>query len=597
MNIVEFALKMKDMFSPDLKRFGETSRRTFDTAITQTRKLESENVRLGQSYDTLKAKASGFGSFFSTLKGMAATAGIGFGFYQIGTMMGQGVERAHGLHVAEAQLKNTMQNMGNYSDAGFEKVIADSKSMAKGINYSTADIVSLQSQLRMLGNIGDKEMSRLTMASADMSAKFGLGLEESGNAIAKAVNNPEMLRRLGMQLKIDPHVQEHLQNLAKHGHEAQARLELLNIIERKVGGAAKVAFDADPLARYNKVVGSIKMELGEFAITMQKYIGPVLEFAGKKFKELFGFVKMLWGEFKKGNPWLVAIAGVFVSITAAIVAYNTVMLIAAGITGLVNVWKNIMIAYEIVVWSVKNATTFWAGAQFLLNTALTLNPVGVVIAAIVALIAIIALVIYKVDGWGKTWHNLIEFMKLATQGFVLFFQLQWLAWKNLFLSGLEEIEKGWYKLQGLWNSKSANSALEYIKNERNARIEEMKGLTKEAGKVANQMSTMTIWELKSNDKKPLDLIKKFKGALGIQDANSGLIGNNRNNNNVIGGSSTSNEKSITSGGPKIINISVGKFLDSINIHANTITESTNEMEQKILEMFSRVLAQGAPTAQ
>lgn len=597
MNIVEFALKMKDMFSPDLKKFGETSRRTFDNTVVQTRKLESENKRLGQSYDTLKAKASGFGSFIGTLKGMAATAGIGFGFYQIGSMMSQGVERAHGLHVAEAQLKNTMQNMGNYSATGFEKVVSDSKSMAKGINYSTADIISLQSQLRMLGNIGDKEMSRLTMASADMATKFGFGLEESGNAIAKAVNNPEMLRRLGMQLKIDPHVQEHLQNLAKHGHEAQARLELLNIIEQKVGGAAKAAFDADPLARYNKVIGSIKMELGEFAIKIQSLLAPMLEGASKRFKELFGFVKLVWTEFKNGNPWLVNTAIAIGLITSAIIGYKLAIIGLAITSSIITGLRTALVAYEIVVWTVRNATSLWAAAQFLLDTALTLNPVGLVVAGIVALIAAIAIVIYKVDGWGKTWHNLIEFMKLATQGFVLFFQLQWLAWKNLFLSGLEEIEKGWYKLKSLWDKDSAASGLASIEKQRNTRAAELAKLAGKANEVANQMSTMRVWELKVNDKKPSDIVKSIKNGLGIQDTNSGLIGNNRNNNNTIGGSSSANEKSIASGGPKIINISVSKFLDSINIHANTITDSTNEMEQKILEMFSRVLAQGATTTQ
>jgi hypothetical protein len=43
-----------------------------------------------------------------------------------------------------------------------------------------------------------------------------------------------------MQLKIDPQIQEHLQNLAKHGKEAQARLELLTIVENKLAVLQKL---------------------------------------------------------------------------------------------------------------------------------------------------------------------------------------------------------------------------------------------------------------------------------------------------------------------------------------------------------------------
>lgn len=44
--------------------------------------------------------------------------------------------------------------------------------------------------------------------------------------------------------------------------------------------------------------------------------------------------------------------------------------------------------------------------------------------------------------------------------------------------------------------------------------------------------------------------------------------------------------------PKSVNISIGKFLDSINLTTASLPESTAEVEKTVLNMFNRVLAQG-----
>ena len=50
---------------------------------------------------------------------------------------------------------------------------------------------------------------------------------------------------------------------------------------------------------------------------------------------------------------------------------------------------------------------------------------------------------------------------------------------------------------------------------------------------------------------------------------------------------------ITSGGPRVINIKIGKFLDNININVNKLDESTQEIEAKVEDIFLRVLNSGA----
>lgn len=54
-----------------------------------------------------------------------------------------------------------------------------------------------------------------------------------------------------------------------------------------------------------------------------------------------------------------------------------------------------------------------------------------------------------------------------------------------------------------------------------------------------------------------------------------------------------NESTISGGGQKIVNISVSKFLDNINISTMSMQEGVADVERIFLEMFSRVVTQGA----
>lgn len=56
------------------------------------------------------------------------------------------------------------------------------------------------------------------------------------------------------------------------------------------------------------------------------------------------------------------------------------------------------------------------------------------------------------------------------------------------------------------------------------------------------------------------------------------------------------ESTIAGGGQKIINISVSKFFDNIIINPETIQDGLEELEERVSELFARVLAQGAANA-
>jgi uncharacterized membrane protein YgcG len=542
-NTVEYILKLTDNATAAMKKIGAQSNALKDTI------------------NATGAAASGLGNVLKAV-------GIGFSMFQIVGMMKEGAEKAKALHQAEAQLANTMKNMGTYSREAYEKATKSAADMSKSVLYSRSEIIELQSQLRMVGNIGENEMQRLTMASADMATKFGTGITEAGSAIAKAVNNPEMMRRLAMQLKIDPNTVDTIQKIAKAGNEARARLMLMDIVEQKVGGAALAAFNADPLAQYNKAVGSIKMQLGEVAIKMQTTLAPLMLALAELVKKAVVFFSDTFGKFfnllREGNPILSAVVVAVGALAAAI-----------GIASL--------------------AVQIWTGVQWLLNLSLWSNPIGLVILAIIALIAIIAYVVYATEGWGKTWDNMMNWMKLGIELFKEKISLVWMEIKDTFISGFEVIEEGWYKLKKLWSKDSANAALSKLAQERNERAREMSAAKDKVDGLQKQMSDMTVWEVKGNGKSLGSLMGELKNKVGLgsnsqlQQYSGGGIGGGGSGGSGGGSGSKSNE-SISTGGARssTINITIKSMIENLVFQGGT-KENQQEVERNMAEAMYRVL--------
>lgn len=358
-------------------------------------KLESTMHNLGQRVAHV---AEAFGISFAIFKGIE--------------FVHQGIEQMERLHQAEAQLQNTMENMGTFSQEAFEKMIGGAKDLSKNIIFNTNDIVELQSQLGLVGNISQSEMNRMTAVSADVATKLGMGLTEAGNLLAKAVNAPEMARRLGMALKIDPAVMAHVQALAKHGKEAEARMELLAIAESKVGGAAKAAFDADPLSRYNKIMYEIKEDVGNLATKFLKFLTPALEWVMKEFKKL--------GQWIKEHKDLLQALAIGVGVAAA----------AWGV-------------YELVINASTIATAIMTSAQAALNAVMAASPITWIL---VGLAAIVTAVVYCYEHFAKfravlmgVWGTIKEFGRIVAD----IFMGLWHIIHGVFTFSLTEIKQGW----------------------------------------------------------------------------------------------------------------------------------------------------------
>ena len=318
---LEYILSLKDQMSARLATIGinsQEARTRFDALTRQTRQSQQTMTNFGGSLGALREKLNLLRSerdwiptsqmqavqlYTSEIKKLEgeiqklegteekASKGItAFGvaagqmIAQVGMRVvsmvtdtvKQGVEKAEAFHQAEAQLRNTMQNRGTYSTENFEKAIAGAQQLSQHVKASAADIINMQAQIRMVGSASDDMVNKMSQAALDLSAKKGFDPTEAASMIAKAVNDPDSLMRLNKTLLIDPAIIEKIQDLSKAGHTAQAQMALLGAVEKQVGGAAEAAFNADPMAAFQKAMSGLQRTLGNVVIDLETKLGPAL---------------------------------------------------------------------------------------------------------------------------------------------------------------------------------------------------------------------------------------------------------------------------------------------------------------------------------
>jgi hypothetical protein len=567
MNNLEFILKLNDQFSTALKSAGVLS-------DSEAQRIADNMLKVGSQADKGFNKASssatkfgedvkhvenGMTEFGNKVENILQRVGIYFGIYAIAGYVKEATAEAQKLNTAQAQLANTLKDSGKYTTEGFKAIIKSSSEMSEHILYSKGEVIGLQSQLRLVGNISETTMKRMVTASADMAAKFGTSLGEAGNSLAKAINNPEMMRRLGMQLKIDPAIQQHIQDLAKHGKEAQAQLELLNIVEHKVGGAAAAAFNADPLAKFHKTMENIQLRIGAVAIVLETKLAAAFNAVTDAIKDVINWMEQ----------------------------HKTLMIIVGSVVGVVT--AAIMLQYT-WIGLVAGATKVWAAVQWVLNTSMLANPITWIIAAIIALIAVIGYVIYATKGWGQQWKDVVGFIKESWASFKDYFMLAWLDVQNSFMAGIELIEKGWYYLKSLWDKDGAAAGLAKINDEQNKRAD---AIAKQKGVLNSDLKAAEShlkWDLSWDSSKSVsgaigDLKKKF--GFGASTPGQDSAGAGDGGNMPTAGSDTAG--AINSGGQKTISINIKSFIEHFELSSVNVKEGVGELENMMKELFLRVV--------
>ena len=178
--------------------------------------------------------------------------------------------------------------------------------------------------------------------------------------------------------------------------------------------ATKKTMDDIKNTKYDDL-GSSLQQLGR--MFKDEILTPIAEHIVPKLQE---FVTYAIDNFSKIKQTVLDVVGVFNAWSPAIAAVATA-LAGIGIIGLVNNLSAIGTAMVTAITSTK----LWAAAQWLLNTAMSANPIGLIITAIAALVAAFVILWNKSDAfrefWINLWNNIVSFISTTVQKIRNFF--------------------------------------------------------------------------------------------------------------------------------------------------------------------------------
>lgn len=236
------------------------------------------------------------------------------------------------------------------------------------IDLGFADDAAAAGLETLLRTTGDLDQSQKLLAlSADVARTKGIGLAEASGILAKAsMGNAKAFKEMGIELDT---------TLPKSKAIAKAMDEL----NAKVGTQAENATKTFAVQmqivreRFNDTAES----LGTILLPMIK---DLLETMNRGIK----FIQNHATAFK-------ILGGIFLTVTVALAAYNATIKVQMALTK----------AWSVITAVQKTATALLTGQQIALNTAMKLNPIGLIVSAAVLLIAALGLLWNKSETFRK----------------------------------------------------------------------------------------------------------------------------------------------------------------------------------------------------
>lgn len=316
---------------------------------------------------------------------------------------------------------------------------------------------------------------------------------------------------------------------------------------------------------------NLQDNLSEIAINFyDKILAPILKPTLDVLNLIINKVSWFFTELNKGNTTITIITGLIVGLTAGLLAYN------------------------VVVNAVKWATALWEGVQWAMNVALSANPIGAVIALIVALVGVIAFVVMKTNGWKVSWQGAMTGMRNGVSWFTEMATLKFLQMVNFFEQGIDKVLIAWYKFKdkvGLGDSDENQKAIAKINadmEQRKKAIEEGKKKVEQYAKASKEGFNQISLKWDKNTKLS-DGTAKIKDKLGINNklennANNGLPQTNTHTNNG------KTSEAIVNGGTRStnVNISFKNLIENMRFEGG-FEENASNMEQQVAEALFRVL--------
>jgi hypothetical protein len=331
-------------------------------------------------------------SKLGSIKGIAEGLSVALaGLYSIDKLMefaSESVDAYNQMRQAGAQLEATLTSTGGAIGLTREELEGIAESLAKTTLYSKDATIGMEGVLATFTQVRGEIAEKAIPAIQDLSTKMHQDLQSSAVQVGKALNDPirgiTALRRVGVSFT---QAQEDvIKKLVETGHVAEAQGMILKELNTEFGGSSKAARDAaPPMERLKNRIEEIKESVGGWIVQLQEKLAPIMI-------KIIELTERTVGWINQHREVSKAILLAVIAVTAAMTSYAVV---AAAATA----------------------------QQWLLNIAMDANPIGAVIAAVVALTAA---VIYA-------YNNFEEFRAVLSGLWAdinLYMKYWWAAAKN-----------------------------------------------------------------------------------------------------------------------------------------------------------------------
>ena len=298
----------------------------------------------------------------ASAKSMLGTLGVGFAIFQGAAFVKSGVEAMHDLEQSIAQVKAGLESTKGVAGLTFKDVEESAKGLAKALPYSRKEILDMQAQLLTFPAITKDVFTQSSQAILDMASRTHRGTNELAIMLGKALQDPTRgitaMRRIGVNF--NDQQTEMVKSMVATNRMGEAQKLILQELSLEFAGSAKAAADADPLFQYNKIMGSIKLEVGAAAMALLHELTPSLVTFANALKSSIEFIK----QHKDG---LIAMG------KALVAAYTSMKLLSVG---------------EAIYKALARAALTSSGAFETLGIAIgkSLGPIGLAAVAIGALV-------------------------------------------------------------------------------------------------------------------------------------------------------------------------------------------------------------------
>lgn len=400
---------------------------TFDSkgvtrAISDFKKLDGAGQRTQFALGSLNKGAGALGAQMA--KFGAITAGV------VGVVGGTLVRAAYESQKVMKQTEAIIAATGGAAGLTAKEVsdLAETLSNKTGIDdeaiQTSMNLLLTFKQVRNEVGKGNDIFNRASMAALDLGNVFG-STDGAAKMLGKALSDPvkgiNALARAGVNFSQQQ--KDQIKTLVASGKSLEAQKIILAEVESQVGGTAAASMTA--FDRMKVAIGNAAEDLGTLLLpyiekfsqyVIDNVVPIVSEFSDIVGKQGLGAgIQFLADGFFNATANMGAFGNVVLAVTAAMVALRLVMLAATV-------------------------------AQTLFNVALFANPIGIVVAAVIAFgVALVALAIkFKIvrDVFKKTWNAIVGFLQTYINialGIYEFFL-------NKFISGVNIIIRAWNKI-------------------------------------------------------------------------------------------------------------------------------------------------------